>query len=191
MLTAAPAERRYTEGPIATPGAVSDGVLMLQPHHFSPADDLATDADRRADVTPDAPDDWYEIIVGYDGSEPAKRALARAGRLANERSRVVVVAIAEPYPPSGVTIPANEDAAEIRRRGDELREARTMLRERGVQAEMVHARGNAAQVLIEASNDADLVIVGSRKTNRFRRLALGSVSSRVVHDAACDVLVVR
>jgi nucleotide-binding universal stress UspA family protein len=206
VLTAAPAERRYTEGPSATPGAVSDGVLMLQPRHFSPGNDLATDADRRANataepmaragnasghLTPDAPDDWYEIIVGYDGSEPAKRALARASRLANERSRVVVVAIAEPYPRSGVTIPANEDAAEIRRRGDELREAQTMLRERGVQAEMVHARGNVAQVLIEASKDADLVILGSRKINRFRRLVLGSVSSRVVHDAACDVLVVR
>ena len=99
MLTAAPAERRYTEGPIATPGAVSDGVLMLQPRHFSPGNDLATDADRRANataepmaragnasghVTPDAPDDWYEIIVGYDGSEPAKRALrAPAGLRTN------------------------------------------------------------------------------------------------------------
>jgi nucleotide-binding universal stress UspA family protein len=175
---------------------------MLQPRHFAPDNDLATDADSSANamaraenasghMTPDAPDDWYEIVVGYDGSEPAKRALARAGRLANEQSRVVVVAIAEPYPRSGVTIPANEDAAEIRRRGNELREAHAILSERGVQAETVHVRGNAAQVLIEASKDANLVILGSRKTNRFRRLVLGSVSSRVVHNAACDVLVVR
>ena len=126
------------------------------------------------------------------GSESAKRALARAGRLANERSRIVVDAIEEPYPRSGVTIPANEDATEIRRRGAELHEAHAILSECGVvQAETVHARGSAAQVLIEASKDADLVIVGSRKSNRFRRLVLGSVSSRVVHDAACDVLVVR
>ena len=206
MLTAAPAERRYTEGPIAPPGAVSDGVLMLQSRHFAPDNDLATDADSSANataesmaragnasrhMTPESPRDWYEIIVGYDGSEPAKRALARAGMLANERSRVVVVAIAEPYPRSGITIPANEDAAEVRRRRDELHEARTILSERGVRAETVHARGDAAQILIEASKDADLVIVGSRKTDRFRRLVLGSLSSKVLHDAACDVLVVR
>ena len=127
-----------------------------------------------------------------DRNRPSARLRAPAGSRTNGAG--VVVSRNLPVRvgcDSGVTIPANEDAAEIRRRGDELREAQTMLRERGVQAEMVHARGNAAQVLIEASKDADLVIVGSRKTNRFRRLVLGSVSSRVVHDAACDVLVVR
>ena len=142
-------------------------------------------------MTPDAPDDWYEIIVGYDGSEPARRALARAATLANERTRIVVVAIAEPYPRSGVTIPVNEDVAEVQHRRDELDDAREFMAERGVDAQLVQARGNAAEVLIEASADADLVIVGSRNLSRFRRLVLGSVSAKVVHDAASDVLVVR
>jgi nucleotide-binding universal stress UspA family protein len=55
----------------------------------------------------------------------------------------------------------------------------------------VQARGNPAEVLVEASKDADLVIVGSASLNRLQRLVLGSVSSHVVRDAACDVLVVR
>ena len=180
---------------------------MLQHRHSSLYKDLSTDADRRAakataasmawarsasgHMTPDAPDDWYEIIVGYDGSEPAKRALARAAMVADERTRIVVVAIAEPYPRSGVTIPANQDAAEIQRRRAELDDARAILSERGVEAELVQARGDAAEILIEASRDANLVIVGSRKLNRIQRLVLGSVSAKVVRDAACDVLVIR
>ena len=63
---------------------------------------------------PDGPDDWRKVVVGYDGSEAAKRALAHAGRLVGERTRVVVVAVAEPYPRSGITVPANRDPAEIR-----------------------------------------------------------------------------
>jgi nucleotide-binding universal stress UspA family protein len=52
-------------------------------------------------------------------------------------------------------------------------------------------RGQPADVLLEAADDADLLIVGSRKLSRLERLVLGSVSSKVVHDAAGDVLVVR
>ena len=173
---------------------------MLQ-HHVSLHTGLAADTDRRdpgptapgisGRIAPDAPDDWYEIVVGYDGSEPAKRALARAATLADERTRIVVVAITEPYPRSGVTIPANEDAAEIQRRRDDLDDARAIMSQRGVRADFVQRRGTAADVLVEASRDADLVIVGSRKLSRLRRLLLGSVSAKIVHDAACDVLVVR
>ena len=37
------------------------------------------------------------IVVGYDGSEPAKRALERGAPLADDRALIVVVAVAEPY----------------------------------------------------------------------------------------------
>jgi nucleotide-binding universal stress UspA family protein len=132
-----------------------------------------------------------KIIVGYDGSGPAERAIERAAALAGVRDRVVVIAVEEPYPPSGITIPANRDAEEFRQRRHDLEEAWRLLSERKVLAETVQARGNPAEVLIEASKDADLVIVGSRGLNQLERLVLGSVSSKIVHEAACDVLVVR
>jgi nucleotide-binding universal stress UspA family protein len=62
---------------------------------------------------------------------------------------------------------------------------------RGIEAETVQARGKPAVILVEASKDADLIIVGGRKLNRVQRLVLRSVTSAAVHDAACDVLVVR
>ena len=52
------------------------------------------------------------------------------------------------------------------------------------------AFGMTAAALIEASKDADLLVIGSRGVGGFTRLMLGSVSSRVAHHAHCPVAVV-
>jgi nucleotide-binding universal stress UspA family protein len=132
-----------------------------------------------------------KIVVGYDGSEAAKRALKSAASLGGDQARIVVVAAAEPYPRSGITIPANLDPVENRQRRHDLDEARQFLSERGIEAETIQVRGKPADVLVEAARDADLAIVGSRELNRLQRLILGSVSSELVHRAASDVLIVR
>jgi nucleotide-binding universal stress UspA family protein len=51
--------------------------------------------------------------------------------------------------------------------------------------------GLAARELINASADADLVVVGSRGGGGFSKLTLGSVSGQVVNHAACPVVVIR
>jgi hypothetical protein len=71
-------------------------------------------------IVADAAGDRIEIVVGYDGSEAAKRALDRAAAFAGDQGRIVVIAVAEPYPRSGITIPANRDRAEIKRRRHDL-----------------------------------------------------------------------
>jgi nucleotide-binding universal stress UspA family protein len=131
------------------------------------------------------------VVVGYDGSEPAKRALERAAALAGDRADILVMAVAEPSPRSGVTIPANRDAVEARRRRHDLEEARALLSGRGLSVKTVLVWGNPARALVEAGREADLTIVGSRGLNRLQRLILGSVSSKVARNAASDVLVVR
>lgn len=53
--------------------------------------------------------------------------------------------------------------------------------------------GPPAKVLIEAAKEweADMIVVGAHGRGFWGRLLLGSVSSAVVHHAACSVLVVR
>ena len=60
-----------------------------------------------------------------------------------------------------------------------------------VECEAVVLNGQPAEALLGASEDADLVVVGSRGLGGFKRLMLGSVSDQVVHHAVCPVLVVH
>jgi nucleotide-binding universal stress UspA family protein len=132
-----------------------------------------------------------KIVVGYDGSEAAKRALGRATTLAGEGNRIVVVAAAESHARTGITEGSHLDPSEIERRRRDLEDAQAYLSQRGVEAETIEAQGDPGDVILEASKDADLAIVGSRGLNPLQRLLMGSVSSKVVHRAECDVLVVR
>jgi nucleotide-binding universal stress UspA family protein len=132
-----------------------------------------------------------KIVVGYDGSEAAKRALARAADLAGEDANVLVVAAAEARARAAITEGAHLDPSEVERRRKDLEEASAFLSERAIRAETIEAQGDPGDVIVAAAKDADLAVVGSRGLNPLQRLLLGSVSSKVVHRANCDVLVVR
>jgi nucleotide-binding universal stress UspA family protein len=53
------------------------------------------------------------------------------------------------------------------------------------------AEATPADALIDASRGADLLVVGSRGRSALAGLALGSVSTAVLHRAYCPVAVVR
>jgi nucleotide-binding universal stress UspA family protein len=117
------------------------------------------------------------ILVAYDASDAARRALDRAADLAGYGSALTVVSVARdggPYQPGP------------------LDEAREQLVRRHVTATYLQPVGEPAGELVEAARtlEADLVVVG-RRSRSLRRLVLGSVSSEVVRQAPCDVLVVR
>jgi nucleotide-binding universal stress UspA family protein len=128
------------------------------------------------------------IVVGYDGSDAARRALARAADLADEGARVVVVHATQPLYPRPYDMP---DADEEARSGILLDEARQLLAARGIEPETRSPVGGAADELCAAAQDveAEVIVVGRRRSTPAH--LLGSVSSRVVDEARCDVLVVH
>jgi nucleotide-binding universal stress UspA family protein len=132
-----------------------------------------------------------KIVVGYDGSDGAERALDRAVALAGDDGQITVVAGAEMHARTGFTEGARLDPSEIQRRRDDLEQAKARLAERGVQAETVEAQGDPGHVIVESAKDADLIVVGRRGLNPVQRLLMGSVSTKVVQRAECDVLVVH
>lgn len=105
------------------------------------------------------------IVVGIDGSEQSERAFDVARDIAARRHSALhgVVAL------GGKRVPLGAIAK----------------RHRGVQTYPAHA----VPALVEASECADLLVVGSRGLHGPR--ALGSVSERVAHSAPCSVLVIR
>ena len=131
------------------------------------------------------------IIVGYDGSEPAKHALSRAAEVADGATVTVVSAVH--IRPSGARGPVQIDPAEMRERRRALEEAAALLREEGITAREAEGHGDPADAIIDEATEvgADLIIVGTRGLNAAERMLLGSVSTKVLHHAPCDVLVVR
>ena len=75
----------------------------------------------------------------------------------------------------------------------ELADAKKALTEKGVSAKVVERKGDAAAMIIEEAEKegTDMIVMGTRGLNGAQRWLLGSVSSRVVQHAPCNVLVVR
>ncbi|MGZ4169566.1 MAG: universal stress protein [Solirubrobacteraceae bacterium] len=134
------------------------------------------------------------ILVGYDESEPSRRALERAATLAKAFEAALVVTSVAP-----VTVPAAarsigadpvETAAEHRA---ELHEAHVYLESQGLTATYIEAVGHEAESILEAARarSADIIVVGTRELGRLQRLLGQSVSDAVAHGARCDVLIVH
>jgi nucleotide-binding universal stress UspA family protein len=139
------------------------------------------------------------IIVGVDGSGHSERALEWAVKEAAIRHAPLTVltvheVASNHWTGHPVIYPADQPEAEkIRQAAQEAtQKAVGQAGEPGPASVTVRAvSGLAARELIDASADADLVVVGSRGGGGFARLMLGSVSSKVVHHAHSPVAVIR
>jgi nucleotide-binding universal stress UspA family protein len=135
-----------------------------------------------------------KIVVGYDDTEPAKRALERAAELAKAFGAEIVVASVTPIVASigrsaGPIDPTDNPA----KHEQELATARAYLDGQGITATYQPAIGDVATALVDAARElgADLIVVGSRDGGWLQRMLHHSVSTAVQHHASCDVLVVH
>jgi nucleotide-binding universal stress UspA family protein len=63
--------------------------------------------------------------------------------------------------------------------------------QRDVDVEVIAVQGEqASAALIDAAQDADLLVVGSRGVGGFKGLLLGSVSQQCAHHSPCPVVIV-
>jgi nucleotide-binding universal stress UspA family protein len=158
------------------------------------------------------------IIVGYDGSEQAERALLRGAELAEAlRARLVVVSVARPPRPTaslaadgpvempipappgpitpGVPVPSPEEPqpAPEQLAEHQLGRARGSLASRRVDVEYVAEVGEPTERLLAlaAEREADLLVVGSREHGFLEHLLARPVDEAVAKRAACDVLLVH
>ena len=137
-----------------------------------------------------------EVVVGLDGSEPSLRALNFAFDVASCRGFDLRVVVTWVPPVDPITdVPSSDSVALAAEAGAEMRVAVEELaghREHypDVAVKVSEHRGKASTALISASEQAALVVVGSRGLGGFRGLMLGSVSHTVVHHANCPVAVV-
>lgn len=139
------------------------------------------------------------VVVGIDGSAQAGRALDFAFDEASRRGwplRVVhawdVAVIgfdvdSTTYPEGGIL--DDVEGAETRLGAQVL--SGHVATYPDVEVEVRIVRGAAGRVLVDAGEDASLLVVGSRGRGGFTSLLLGSVSHKVIHHASCSVAVVH
>lgn len=139
------------------------------------------------------------IVVGVDGSPESEVAVRWAARKAQTSGRpVTLVNVVTPMAVSWPTIMLQDQISAYERdyAEDVLGRARkALLAEFGpgptpeVRSKVLFA--GAVEALVDASKDAQMVVVGARGLGAVRRVLLGSVSSGLIHHAHCPVAVVR
>ena len=143
------------------------------------------------------------IVVAFNESEQAERALRRAADLAEalDATLVVTTVAVPPVPGPGVDVllpgtPARFATAateELDRADRDLEEARGLLEGRTVRAEFVPQSGAAAEQILELAEerDADVIVVGAGDAGFLERLLQGSVTEDVARRSRRDVLIVH
>jgi nucleotide-binding universal stress UspA family protein len=137
------------------------------------------------------------IVVGVDGVEDSEAALATAFAEADRRGAPVTAVHAWEYPQaasSGEVLPLVYDREWLA--DDERRilvEALRPFREKFPHVSVTErvVEGTAATALVDASSDAQLVVVGTRGRSPVRAVFLGSVARAAIRGAHCPVLVAR
>ena len=130
------------------------------------------------------------ILLAYDGGEPAKRALAVAMDLTKtfdaSLSVVSVVPVRNGRSPFD---PWDDMSVHVQ----ELVEARQLLREAGIDAELIEPEGDPAKEIekIARVGNFDTVVIGSRGLGALDRMLQGSVSEHVATHADATVVVAR
>ncbi len=136
------------------------------------------------------------ILVAHDGSTQADKALQRASDIAAmTKSSVFVLSVVPDLCMMEISDDDCKNMYNIMTVESEKKMAvlKDELSQKGVEMESSVLFGSAAETIISTCTDkkADLVVVGSHGRHGAKKFLLGSVSSKVVDHAPCDVLVVK
>jgi nucleotide-binding universal stress UspA family protein len=130
------------------------------------------------------------ILVAYDGGEPAHRALETGIELAKRfDANLSVVSVIPVHPGRAPYDPWDDRNAH----DAQLREAREILASQGVVAEMIEPSGDPARAIerVAEMGRFDTIVVGTRGLDAVSRFLQGSVSAHVATHAQATVVVAR
>jgi nucleotide-binding universal stress UspA family protein len=135
------------------------------------------------------------VVVGTDGSETAGIAVAQAAELAKRDGGVLHV-VSSYRPVASRVVEGGGEQWQIMPEDqvdNVLQEAAAKARIAGAKVEVHADRRDPADALVGVAEEvnADLVVVGNKGMKGAKRFLLGSVPSKVAHNAPCAVLIVK
>jgi nucleotide-binding universal stress UspA family protein len=135
------------------------------------------------------------VGVAYDGSAEAQQALDGARQLARRASATLhIITVVEPLAFGAVPVSTMEPATSAVRLLEEemqtvhdtaVSESREL-----VETESVLARGEPAGVLLQQSQQLDVLVAGSRGYGPLGAVLLGSTTRELMHGGGCPVVIV-
>jgi nucleotide-binding universal stress UspA family protein len=136
---------------------------------------------------------FRRVLVGFDGSPAAKRALAQASALRAEDGALVALTVAETYRATHAGMDAVSWDAAIRADAERARRAAEAQLGGRADTSAELCSGHAASAILRRADamDADLIAVGTHGHGRISGILLGSVATRVVHEARRVILIAR
>lgn len=133
------------------------------------------------------------IVLGYDESPEAGRALRRTAEVARALdARVAVVSVAPILLPAGRGIGPYDPVDPPERHSALAHDAAAALAEHGIETEEITALGDVGDAIVRVADEhgAELIVLGMTHHPHLAPV-LGSVSDDVAHHAHCDVLLVH
>jgi nucleotide-binding universal stress UspA family protein len=135
------------------------------------------------------------ILVALDGSETAERVIQVLQELQLQPATKIILSQVIPPPESDLELVA--DRPHIQSQDVPYRQIEKQLQSYQTklpgESELEIVTGDPAEEIIRLANiyKADLIVIGSRGLTGVKRIIQGSVSSQVVEEAPCSVLVVK
>ena len=139
---------------------------------------------------------YKSILVAYDGSEGAKRALKSTLIISKAlKSKIIALWV------GGFRAYYHETVAEIDEENKAIdnfsvrlqKELRIIAQQEGVEIEYAHLQGNPAKLIVEYAekNKVDLIVMGCKGHSGLWGNDLGHVTDKVSENAKCNVLIAR
>ena len=139
---------------------------------------------------------YQNILVAYDGSEGAKKALNNSLVLAKAlKAKLIALWVGgfRPYYHETVAEIDEENKAIDTFSAKLKREIKCKSQEEGYEIEYAHLQGNPAKLIVEFAekNKMDLIVMGCGGHSGLWGNDLGHVTDKVSENAKCNVLIVR
>jgi nucleotide-binding universal stress UspA family protein len=139
---------------------------------------------------------FQKILLAYDGSEGANRALEAAIELAQlHRGKIWALAVEENLPHITATVGEFQDTKE--QANEKFRKlleaARARAEKAGVELKILLRGGHPAQTIVGIAKDGefDVILVGHSGLSGVWAAFLGTTAEKVSRHAPCSVLIVR
>lgn len=140
---------------------------------------------------------FSKILVPVDGSENSKRAFKQALYLSkNLRGEITILHVAD-APPT-VYLQSQKVLDELLEKYSKAREKifedyQELAERETIQMKPKLVFGDPVKEIVKFSlkDESDLIVIGNRGMGHLKEMIIGSVSTSVIHDAKCPVLLVK